>query len=398
MTSGGITHNITNKKPLRIGLVYDRTADYQHAEGPADRFAEFEPNSTIEAMEQAVRLAGHHPLRIGSPQELLQGPDFPTSSGSQYKAGSAKVSSANNIDLVWNIGEGYGSRNREAWAPVLCELKGIPCLGSDAYTLTVTLDKVLTKMIARSLGIPTSDWQIIAWNNPCSQDSSGRRTNSHLPDPELPFPQFLKPRYEGTSKGISEKSVVRTPEEFHRQCRYLLETYHQDVMAEPFIEGPEITCALSGHPLQPHPVMERGLDASGIGSHALDPHNPDADEKDSRTGSAGSDDSSGEKSSGQNSPGIDAPSHISGIITPELEEQIATRSIALCNWLCVRDFVRLDYKMVQNGTPLLLEVNPLPTFGTDSTFAILAEIQSRSYPEFLSGILTDAIRRLKQEL
>ncbi|MBP3192123.1 D-alanine--D-alanine ligase family protein [Natronogracilivirga saccharolytica] len=406
MHTSGKNQKITSGEPLMIGLVYDRTQDYQLAGGPDDKFAEFEPESTIAAMEQAVTHAGHRPLRIGSPHQLLNVAHCPDPSG-----GSAGAGHSSTPDLVWNIGEGYGSRNREAWAPVICEMKGIPCLGSDAYALTVTLDKVLTKMIARSLGVPTSDWQIIGWNSRCSAGASGSDSgsgsdsdapspgddSSPIPEPELPFPQFLKPRYEGTSKGISEKSMVRSPEEFRHQCRFLLETYHQDVMAEPFIDGPEITCALSGHPLRAHPVMERGLDTSGIGSHALETNDPDAEKTEGRRGRKKSDDQPESGSTDRDHSPDDRNSEVSGIITPELEEHISSWSLTLCNWLRIRDFVRLDFKIAQNGTPLLLEINPLPTFATDSTFAILAEIEGRSYPEFLSEILRGAIGRLKQE-
>ena len=374
---------------MRIGIVYDRIADYAHAEGPADRFAEFEPETTIKSMEEAIRLTGHQPVRIGSPPRLLDArPD---------------------VDLVWNIGEGYGSRNREAWAPVLCEMHGIPYLGSDAYALTVTLDKVLTKQIARVLDIPTTDCQVIPYceasrhdpvSAPVAFPGSGSGSGSGpgpgsgsgsgsgsvpdsrsipVPDPILPFPQFLKPRYEGTSKGITEKSVVHTPDEFRSRCRYLLETYRQDVLAEPFLSGAELTCALAGHPLQALPVMERGLHSSGIGSHAVD----NSHHLQSLTGETG------------RNPDSDSDIHVTGAITPELEADITKWSHRLCGELGIRDFVRIDFKLTGDGRPMFLEANPLPTFGIDSTFAILAEIRGEPYPAFLSGILSAAIRRLK---
>jgi len=401
---------------LRIGIVYDRIADYEDprhggimagelqeraaTRTPADRFAEFEPESTIEAMEQAIILAGHTPVRIGSPHRLLDdGPD---------------------VDLVWNIGEGYGTRNREAWAPVLCEMKGIPSLGSDAYALTVTLDKALTKQIARGLGIPTADWQVVPWRpesdsaadhlglsshkkntagtDADSPDSTGT-TPVHdphspvpkpalaFPEPGLPFPQFLKPRYEGTSKGITADSIVRSPEKFRSQCLHLLQTYRQDVLAEPFLPGAELTCALSGHPLQPLPVMERGLHATGIGSHAMDQRTHLA----SIAGHTAKPGTAAETKADDPGDAI----RVTGAITPEIERDLTNWSMALCEALGIRDFVRMDFKLDADGRPMFLEANPLPTFGIDSTFAILAEIEGVSYPEYLARILSSAIRRFQ---
>lgn len=366
---------------MRIGIVYDRAEDYSDVTGPDDRFDEFEPESTIAAMEQGILEAGHIPVRIGSPKNLL--------------------SRAPDADLIWNIGEGYGSRNREAWVPVLCEMRDIPFLGSDAYALSVTLDKMLAKMIAGNLGIPVTKHHVIRFegssesvtydtasprpskdprnssdspdpsDSPDSPESSESTNRQAIPDPELPFPLFLKPRYEGTAKGISEKSVVHSVQEYRSQCRHLLQTYRQDVLVEPFLSGPELTCAVAYHPLQALPVMERGLHTSGIGSHAVDKPGAQLAEK-------------------------PETSTVSGIITPGLEKKLATWSLTLCKHIGINDFARFDYKIDQSGNPMFLEVNPLPTFGIDSTYAILAEMQDLSYPAFLADIISDGISRLTE--
>jgi D-alanine-D-alanine ligase len=59
------------------------------------------------------------------------------------------------VDLVFNIAEGVSGRNREAAVPALCELMGIPYTGSDAATLSIALDKALSKRVLRQHGILT---------------------------------------------------------------------------------------------------------------------------------------------------------------------------------------------------------------------------------------------------
>ena len=49
-------------------------------------------------------------------------------------------------DLIFNTAEGRRGRAREAFYPALFEELGFPYTGSDAYVLTVTLDKWLTKL------------------------------------------------------------------------------------------------------------------------------------------------------------------------------------------------------------------------------------------------------------
>ena len=123
---------------LRIGIVYDLLGGAPRAAGePPDVEAEYEPEATVCALEDALEALGHRPLRIGSPHDLL----------AQIGKGDLPA-----LDAVWNISEGYGSRNREAWAPVLLEMAGVPALGSDALTLSLSLDKVWAATQVRAAG------------------------------------------------------------------------------------------------------------------------------------------------------------------------------------------------------------------------------------------------------
>lgn len=299
---------------MRIGILYDREEEYSDVDGATDRFAEFEPESTIEVMEAAIRHAGHEPVRLGGPLSILKTrPD---------------------VDLVWNISEGYGTRNREAWGPALLEMYGIPFLGSDALTLSVSLDKRLTKIIATSLGIPVP-----------GEESSGLR--------------LAKPRYEGTAKGLSAASIVETDDELNAAVARIHEVYKQDAIVEPFLAGPEFTVAVMGQPLKAYPVLERGLDAATkLGSHVV-------------------------KDGGE--------VLVSGLLTPELEATLHDWSLRLCDELGVRHFARLDFKCDEAGHPFFLEINPLPTFAVDQTFAILAELEGVEFGEWLGERLREMI-------
>ena len=89
-------------KPLSIGLVFETFDTYVARPGdPPDAHAEYEPLATVELLERAVEESGHASRRLGSPHAVL--------------AETARGSLAG-IDAVWNIAEGQGSRNREAWA------------------------------------------------------------------------------------------------------------------------------------------------------------------------------------------------------------------------------------------------------------------------------------------
>jgi D-alanine-D-alanine ligase len=315
---------------ISVGICYDRPEDYPFAIGPADQFAEFEPESTIEAMEAAISILDLVPVRIGAPAELLE---------RKY------------LDAVWNIAEGYGSRNREAWAPVLCEMHGIPLIGSDAHTLSVSLDKELSKRIAASLRIPTANWQI----------------TSTIPKADLiqlRYPILVKPNYEGTAKGIKTSSVCENYDLLKQQLETLLQDYRQPVLMEEFLPGPEYTLAFWGTPLKPLPILERSLHPSGLGSHVVPMES--------------------------NYPEVQT----FGLPPREMEQQMNDWCLRLYRYLNVNDYARIDFKCDRNGQPKFLELNPLPTFAVDNTFAIHAELLGKNYHEFLAEILEAALQRL----
>jgi D-alanine-D-alanine ligase len=328
------------KRRLRIGLVYDLLGSAPA--GPPDADAEYEPIETVEALEAGVRTAGHEPVRLGSPRELLAA----LGRGSLPK-----------LDAAWNIAEGWGTRNREAWAPVLLEMSGIPVLGSDALTLSTSLDKAWTLDLVRAAGVPVAAH--------VSADSVEALAGLTLPGP---FPLFVKPRWEGTAKGITAASRAPDAAALARAVERVVATYGQPALIEPFLPGAEYTVTLIGNaPPRALPVLQRALEArSGIGLHALEPHAP-------------------------------AEGHspvLPGTLTPALEAALADAAVRAFDALRCRDFARVDFRLDAAGEPRFLEINPLPTFARDGSFAILAELMGRDFEELLAEVLALGLWRL----
>src|SRR4029453_17666656 len=122
-----------------IGIVYELHDAYpRRADDPSDAHVEYEPLATLLALERAIAAIGHRPVRLGRPHDLLD----------------AAAKGDVRVDAALSIAEGHGSRNREAWAPVLLEMLGIPQLGSDALTLSLSLDKHWTRAGAAGGGVP----------------------------------------------------------------------------------------------------------------------------------------------------------------------------------------------------------------------------------------------------
>ena len=326
--------------PLRIALVYDVFDDFPWQPGdPPDADAEYEPWETVEALEAALRHLGHEPVRVGTAHDLLA--TLPTL----------------RVDAGLSIAEGARGLNREGFAPTLFEMAGLPFLGSDALTLSLSLDKVWTKSIVRATGVALPEERVYA--------SADAIRLGDLP----PFPLFVKPRFEGSAKGITAASRVETAEELRRQVAWCVETYRQDALVEQFIEGAEFTVAVVGHnPPRALPVLQRATEArTGIGLHALERRGLEV---------------------------RDYAYQVAPILTPALEARLHADALAVFDALRCRDFARLDFRVAPDGTPFFLEINPLPTFAPDGTFAIIAELMGRPYPDFLAEVLAEGLRRL----
>src|SRR3954471_17825518 len=108
--------------------------------------AEFDTAETVDAIANGLRAGGHEveKIEVTGPASHL----------------AARIESFA-PDLIFNTAEGRRGRTREAFYPALFEELGFPYTGSDAYVMTVTLDKWMTKCVLREQGIDTPRARLI---------------------------------------------------------------------------------------------------------------------------------------------------------------------------------------------------------------------------------------------
>lgn len=319
---------------LRVGLTYDLKTDHPLGpDDPPDLNAEFDHPDTVDHLEQAFRAGGHEVVRIGNGRMLL--------------ARAANLTSQ--VDIVFNIAEGFAGRNREAQVPILLEMLGIPCVGADGLTLALTLDKVLTKKVLLAEGIPTPRFALM--HDP-----------EQLWSLDLTYPLITKLRYEGSSKGLTDDSLVDTPHELRRQVHRLKRAYPgSEVFVEEFIEGQEFTIAIIGNtPPEVFPVVQITLDGlKDVGRKFY--------------------------TFAQIRAGADylCPADIPEALAAQLQE------LALRTYQSVecQDFGRVDFRVDRQGRPFVLEMNPLPSLSPEDVFTSVAKQQHWSYAQVLNRIL-----------
>lgn len=330
--------------PLRIGLVYDLLGTFPVRPGdPADVDVEYEPEATVRLLEAAVRELGHEPVRLGSPHDLL---------------GCIGKGELPALDCALNIAEGTRGRDREAWAPVLLQMAGVPCLGSDALTLSATLDKAWATRLVAAAGVPVPFQAVVSSADELESEAFTGR-----------FPLIVKPRWEGTSKGIRASSRVQDAEALVREVARIVRDYQQPALVETLLPGAEYTVTVVGNaPPRALPVLQRALDArTGIGIHAIERELP------------------AERIAAAVTPGE---------LTPALDSELAALALRAYAALECRDFARADFKLDAAGRPQFLEMNPLPTFAPDASFGILAELEGRPAHALIAEVLESALVRL----
>jgi len=322
-----------------VGLTYDLKTDYEFKEGdPPDANAEFDHPSTIDVIAEAIKACGFPVKKIGNVSNLLE-----------------KIDNLG-VDIVFNISEGVSGRNRESQVPVLLEMRGIPFVGADALTLGMTLDKIMAKKIFISEGIPTPKFFEV------------KSADALMDMDHLKFPLIVKPRFEGSSKGLSEDSRVENMEGLKKQAEYVISTYKQPALVEEFISGQEFTVAVVGNdPPEAMPVVQIKIDGrfklndkfytfARITSDRLE---------------------------------YICPAHISA----DLKKKLCDLAIKTYSAVECRDFGRVDFRVDNKGHVYVLEINPLPSLSTEDVFLLVAKETGISYEQMIGKILESALKR-----
>lgn len=201
---------------MRIGLTYDLRSEYLKAGFSEEETAEFDRESTVQALETAIRTIGHEPARIGNVRQLVE-----------------RLAAGDRWDLVFNIAEGMYGLAREAQVPAVLDAYAIPYTFSDPLVMALSLHKGLTKTVVAAAGVPTPRFALV-------------ERPEDVAKVDLKYPLFAKPVAEGTGKGVSGKSVIEDPAALEQVCRDLLKRFAQPVLVEEFLPGREFTVGLLG--------------------------------------------------------------------------------------------------------------------------------------------------------
>ncbi|WP_392532225.1 D-alanine--D-alanine ligase [Nostoc sp. C117] len=326
---------------LFIGLCYDLKTDYLQAGFNASEVMEFDDEETIIGLEVALFELGHQVERIGNGREL-----------------ALHLAKGDRWDLVFNIAEGLQGRSREAQVPAVCELFAQPYTFSDPLTCALTLDKALAKRVVRDRGLPTAPFEVVS-------------NTAEAIAVSLPMPLFLKPVAEGSSKGITGRSLVKERQELVNTYELLRELFPQPILVETFLPGRELTVGIVGNGSNSRVVgVMEVIFTSQAETSAYTTLNKDEY--------------------------LERVSYRLLIDPEPLAAQARQLALDAYHTLGCRDAARVDLRCDVHGTLHFMEVNPLPGLHhIRSDLPIMGRLGGVTYTAIIAEIVESAWQRYK---
>ena len=224
----------------------------------------------------------------------------------------------------------------------------IPYPGSGVMASSIAMDKVMTKRVWQSVGLPTPRYVVL------SPEQQQREQVRAVPD-ELGLPLIVKPPREGSSIGVSKVLGYSQMQD----AVSLSARYDPDVLCEEFIAGEEVTCPIVG---------------SGADAHTLPVVRISAPE--------GAYDY-------QNKYFTDVVSYQCPSGLPQAEEQEISRIVlAAFKALGCRGWARADLMIrASDRKPFLLEMNTSPGMTSHSLVPMSARAAGISYEALCLSLL-----------
>jgi D-alanine--D-alanine ligase len=328
---------------VKIAFVFNRKTDQSIEQ------AEFDTPETIVAIHKALESGGNEVIDV------------------EMSIGKSVSSSWDRLlqikpDIIFNTAEGYFGIGRESLCPTIFEQLQMPYVGSGPYGCFLTLDKFLTKQMVASRKVPVIEGYFV----------NGLEDLTSIAK-EMIYPAFVKPNYEGSSKGITERSVCKDSDELMSYATDCLKLFPSGILVERFIPGRDISVPFIA-----------GLGEGGV----LDPLEYIFSGKRGQENNVYDYDL---KNLLDDSVEVRCPASVDSSVRSSLIDMMKRIVPAVG----VTDFARADFRVTNEGEIYFLELNALPSLQPDAGLFEATRLMGLTYNETILKILEAAVSRLK---
>lgn len=269
-------------------------------------------------------------------------------------------------DIFFNQSFGIGNvPDTESEVAKLLERTGIPYTGSDAKAIDLSNSKLETKRLLSGNGI-------LMPKTVSTQSGEGKRIE------ELHFPAIVKLSTYHCSIGMTQKSVVNSPDEVSQRISEMSKTYKGPFIVEEFIDGRELNVCLlgNGESAQVLPISEILFGKFFDNKYKIIDFAAKWLEKSEEY----------QATLGNRCPAL---------LNVELEEKVNLAAKKAYNLIGCHDYARVDIRLSNSGDPYVLEVNANCAIGSGDGAVRSAKAAGYSYEQFLQKIIDCALSRFE---
>ena len=249
--------------------------------------------------------------------------------------------------VVWNAL--HGTYGEDGAVQGLCVCLGLRCTGSGILASALAMDKVASKRIFESHGIPTPRWRLL----PAAGEGPSDGSDGPAALADWPVPMVVKPADEGSSVGVS---VVDDRAQI-ADAVALARRHHGPVLVEEYIAGTEVFVGV--------------VDGEVLGSVEVRPATRfyDYEAKYLRN---------------------DTQYLLPPELAPDVLAACERHALAAYQALGCSGHSRPDLRIDRAGNAFVLEVNTLPGMTATSLLPKIAKRAGLSYPALCERILSSA--------
>ncbi|MBN1435773.1 MAG: methyltransferase domain-containing protein [Sedimentisphaerales bacterium] len=270
-------------------------------------------------------------------------------------------------NYVFNLcDEGFNNEpTKELHVTALLEVLGYQYSGGTPQCLAYCYDKSLIRGIAKEMDIPVPNAFMI------------KPEDIQFVEFPLTFPIIVKPNFGDSSFGITQRSVCYDLQTLENAIVNIRKRfgYNNPILVEEFLTGKDISVGIIGNPTTSYtilPIIEEDYSALPEDLPRICGYEAKWD---------------------PDSPYWKIKS-VPAKLSEDVERFLGASCLKLFERLECRDYARFDWRLDENGTPRLLEVNPNPGWCWDGHLAKMAKIQSLSYSDMLNCILEACKNRI----
>ena len=263
------------------------------------------------------------------------------------------------VDLVFNLCNGIRGEASLSQLPAILEYEGIPYTGSSTIPHGLAYNKIFSGKIFKASDIPTPEFIYIS-------------SLEELEGVKLDFPILVKPKDEGSSRGIQNDSLTfDLPSLKHKVVENLMKFNPPMILSE-YIEGREYTAGIlgNGSDLEVLPILEVDFSALPEGMNRIY----------SFEAKFAFDES--------------IIYHLPARVDKKTYEMISDTAVRAFRSLGMRDYARVDMR-VKGDKAYVIEINSLPGLDKyNSDIIKMAKAIGMDYDDLIKLIVNIARKRL----